>query len=88
MTVLLSSPSFSSFFLQHTEEEGNDSNVAIAFFVALRYNTVPQEDEEGDGNCCRLLHCTAAQRSKTRDEELSSPSSLRLLMVQKKKRRR
>ncbi len=70
------------------EEEGNDSH-AFAFFVALCYNAVPQE-EEGDESCRRLLRCVARQCNKTRRRRrwqqhmLPSPSFLRVLALERK----
>jgi len=46
------------------EEEEGDNVAAVPFFVALRCNATSQEEEEGDGNCHRLL--CATQRNKTR----------------------
>jgi len=61
--------------LQKKEEEGDNSVAAVAFVVALRYSTGPEEKEEGNGSVAAVAFFIALQRNKIRGRRRRRPSS-------------
>jgi hypothetical protein len=57
------------------------TTVVVAVFVELRCSVAPQQVEEGDDSCCRLLHGATLHYSVAPEEEEEGDGSCRRLLL-------